>query len=147
MTASAVTSDLYRRVVLDHSRQPRNQGRPARFDRQAEGNNRLCGDRITVYATVDEGRLEAVHFEATGCAICIASASLMTTALEARSVGETRAAIDAVSNAFAGDGALPEAVAALGGVRDYPARIRCATLPWMTLKAALDADTDPVSTE
>jgi nitrogen fixation NifU-like protein len=140
--------DLYRQIVLDHSRHPRNQRRPERFDREAEGHNPLCGDKVRIYLDLKGDVLQDVAFEATGCAICLASASLMTECTRGRAVPEVRAAVDRFEQALATDGStLTGDLAALGGVSQYPSRIRCATLPWKTLRAALDASPDTVTTE
>jgi nitrogen fixation NifU-like protein len=140
--------DLYRQIVLDHSRNPRNQRRPGHYDREAEGHNALCGDKVRVYLTIRGSTIGDVAFEATGCAICLASASLMTEATQGRDAATARTAIGQFEAALTrGQGQLTGDLAALGGVSQYPSRIRCAMLPWMTLLAALDASTDTVSTE
>lgn len=139
---------LYRGIVLEHSRHPRNQRRPERVDREAEGHNPLCGDKVRVYLKLRDYNLEDVAFEASGCAICLASASLMTEATRGLTTDTACAAVDSFEKALATDGAdLVGDLAALGGVSQYPSRIRCATLPWRTLQAALDASPDTVSTE
>ena len=130
---------LYQQIVLDHSRQPRNSRRPALFDREAEGHNPLCGDKVRVYVQISDGMLHDVAFEASGCAICLASASLMTEATSARPLPDVRSTIDGFLGALmTGHPSLTGDLAALGGVSQYPSRIRCATLPWKTLQAALD---------
>jgi nitrogen fixation protein NifU and related proteins len=140
--------DLYRQVVLDHSRNPRNQRRPEHRDREAEGHNPLCGDKVRVYALLGGDRLEDVSFEASGCAICVASASLMTEATMGRAVPLVRALAGQFESALAGGGSkLAGDLAALAGVSQYPSRIRCATLPWRTLLSALDASPSTVTTE
>lgn len=140
--------NLYRQIVLDHSRKPRNQRRLEHRDREAEGHNPLCGDKIRVYARLGEDRLEDVAFEASGCAICLASASLMTEATKGRAVPLVRALAGQFETALADGGSgLTGDLAALAGVSQYPSRIRCATLPWKTLLAALDASPGPVTTE
>jgi nitrogen fixation NifU-like protein len=141
--------DLYRQIVLDHSRRPRNQGRPAHYDREAEGHNPLCGDKVRVFLRLQDDALEDVAFEASGCAICLASASLMTETVRSRPVAEARASLDQFDEALAtGRGeSLTGDLAALGGVSQYPSRIRCATLPWKTLRAALDSSPAIVTTE
>ena len=140
--------DLYRQIVLDHSRRPRNQRRPLRFDRQAEGHNPLCGDKVCVYLGLKNNVLDDVAFEASGCAICLASASLMTECTRGLGVSEARAAAERFEQALTtGGSALTGDLAALGGVSQYPSRIRCATLPWKTLRAALDASPVTVTTE
>jgi len=141
-------TDLYRQIVLDHSRHPRNQRRPAAYDREAEGHNPLCGDKVRVYLRLRQRTLEDVAFEATGCAICLASASLMTETVRNHSELEARASIDDFETALETDGAgLSGELAAFAGVSQYPSRIRCATLPWKTLRAALDSSADTVTTE
>ena len=145
-------TDLYRDVILDHNRSPRNFGRLDPFDAQAQGNNPLCGDRLTVSLRLSGDRIEEVRFEGKGCAISTASASLMTEAVK----GKTRAAAEDLSKSVhslltqeqppaAATVALGK-LAALGGVRQYPARVKCATLCWHTLRAALDGAAT-VSTE
>jgi len=142
-------TDLYRQIVLDHSRHPRNRRRPERFDRDAEGHNTLCGDKVRVYLQLQDGVLEDVAFEASGCAICLASASMMTEAVRSRPTHEAMTSIDQFNRALATKegGELPGDLAALGGVSAYPSRIRCATLPWETLRAALDSSPATVTTE
>lgn len=141
-------TDLYRQIVLDHSREPRNQRRPEHFDREAEGHNPLCGDKVRVYLGLREDRLTDVAFEASGCAICIASASLMTEATRGNTTCEANDAAASFITALSTDGvALHGDLAALSGVSHYPSRIRCATLPWKALQAALGASPITVSTE
>jgi nitrogen fixation NifU-like protein len=133
--------DLYRDVILDHNRQPRNFGRLDPSDAQAEGHNPLCGDRLSVFVRLNGDRIEDVHFEGKGCAISTASASLMTEAVK----GKSRAAVDEiferVHTLLTSQNAPPSQdlgkLAALSGVREYPARVKCATLCWHTLNAAL----------
>ncbi len=144
---------LYRQIVLDHSRHPRNQRRPERYDQEAEGHNRLCGDKVRVYLRLNLDYIQDIAFEASGCAICLASASLMTETVHSRPVHEARIAIDQFDRALSmdkGEG-LTGDLAALAGVSQYPSRIRCATLPWKTLRAALDSvpgsAPGPVTTE
>lgn len=132
--------DLYRRVVLEHSRHPHHCRRPEHYDSEAEGHNPLCGDKLRVYVSLADGRIADISFEASGCAICLASASLMSEAARNRTTGEVGALIGHFHEALAGNGAsLAGDLAALGGVSRYPSRIRCATLPWKTLSAALAA--------
>lgn len=136
--------DLYRDVILDHNKRPRNFGRLEPCDTAAEGNNPLCGDRLTLTLRLEDDRVSDIRFEGKGCAISTASASLMTEAVK----GKERAAIEQlrelVHRALTahGDTALPPAelgkLAALAGVRDYPARVKCASLCWHTLAAALE---------
>ena len=133
--------DLYRNTVLDHSRTPRNFGRLDDADRQAEGHNPLCGDKLTVYLKIPDDRIASIGFEGVGCAICIASASLMTEVIDGQSIDEAEQTTQSVLNAFGSPNHdvedLPGEVPALAGVRSYPSRIKCATLPWKTLGQAL----------
>lgn len=142
-------TDLYRQTVLNHSRNPHNCRRPATFDREAEGHNALCGDKIHVYLCMQADALTEVAWEASGCAISLASASMMSDAVAGKSLSATRQTIDDFMSGLSGPqaGELEGELAALGGVRDYPSRIRCATLPWQTLRAALDAVQETVTTE
>ena len=144
--------DLYQEVILDHSKRPRNFRALAGADRQAEGYNPLCGDRETVYLALDGDVLKDVAFQGAGCAISTASASMMTESVK----GKTRAEADAIFEKFHGlITGKPAATAGpelgklevFSGVREYPVRVKCATLPWHTLKAALQGAAAPVSTE
>jgi nitrogen fixation NifU-like protein len=143
--------DLYQEVILDHTRKPRNFGAPAVANRKAEGHNPLCGDRVTVYLDVSDGHIRDIAFEGAGCAISTASASLMTEALKGLSIGEARELFRGFHEMVT-KGA-PEGAPDLGklavftGVREYPMRVKCATLAWHTLQAALDQQDRPVSTE
>ena len=144
--------DLYRDVIVDHNRAPRNFRRLAPADRQADGFNALCGDKLTVYLRMHDGRIADVAFEGSGCAISIASASLMTERVRGNTSAEARTLHAALHALLTGRDAVLDAsalgkLAALAGVREYPARVKCATLAWHTLLAALDAATAPVSTE
>jgi nitrogen fixation NifU-like protein len=151
MNAAEQLSDIYRETVLEHSRQPRNFRRPEQADRTAQGHNPLCGDKVTVYLKLDGDRISDVAFEGTGCAISLASASIMTESLTGESVEAAREKIIDMTHAFeAREDNPPEIagdMAALGGVRNYPTRIRCATLAWKTLGAGLENDTETVTTE
>jgi nitrogen fixation NifU-like protein len=148
---SSELRELYQTVILDHYKKPRNYGRPEGADRVAEGRNPLCGDHIKVFAKVDGDAVAAVGFEGSGCAISTASASLMTEIAR----GKSRAEVDAVFERFhdlvTGKGAVDPAsvgkLEVLAGVREYPARVKCATLAWHALEAALDGRGEPVSTE
>ncbi len=143
--------DLYQEVILDHNRRPRNFGPLPEANRQAEGYNPLCGDKVTVFLDVEDGRIAGVSFQGSGCAISTASASLMTEALAGRTVAEARELFqdfhDLVTTG-AGEGS-PELgkLTVFGGVREFPMRVKCATLAWHTLLAALEAKDQPVSTE
>jgi nitrogen fixation protein NifU and related proteins len=144
--------DLYQEVILDHNKRPRNFGALAGANRSAEGHNPLCGDRVTVFLEVDgAGRIQGISFEGAGCAISTASASLMTDAIKGRSVEEARELFQGFHKLLTtGEGAgAPELgkLAVFTGVREYPMRVKCATLAWHTLQAALDQRDRPVSTE
>ena len=136
--------ELYRETVLDHSRKPRHFGRPEHPDRCAEGYNPLCGDKVSVYLALSGERIDSLQFEASACAICTASASIMSELESGRTVSEAEADARQVLQSFkgqAGPELLPGDMAALASVRDYPSRIKCATLPWQTLLSALDRKT------
>src|SRR3954469_24599133 len=123
--------DLYQEVILDHNRRPRNFGPLPAANRRAEGNNPLCGDRGTVHLDVADGRIRDVAFEGAGCAISTASASLMTETLKGRSVEEARALFrgfhQLVTKGEEGEEDLVK-LAVFTGVREYPMRVKCATL-------------------
>lgn len=143
--------DLYRDVILDHNRHPRNFGRLEPADARADGHNPLCGDRLTVFVRMNGDRIEDVKFEGKGCAISTASASLMTEAVKGKdkaAVGQLFGRIHALltQHDAASDPALGK-LAALSGVREFPARVKCASLCWHTLNAALEKGGASVSTE
>ena len=147
-------ADLYRDVILDHNRAPRNFGPLEHANALAEGFNPLCGDRLTVRIDLADDRIENIRFEGQGCAISTASASLMTEAVKGKTRGEALALFDRVHRLLTDDAAGAEdlgKLAALSGVREYPARVKCASLCWHTLASALkspDPQTVPaVSTE
>jgi nitrogen fixation protein NifU and related proteins len=143
--------DLYREVILDHNKSPRNFGRLDPADSAADGHNPLCGDRLHLTVKLDGDRITDLKFEGKGCAISTASASLMTEAVK----GLDRAAVSAmfrqVHHLLTEHDFVPiddlGKLAALSGVREYPARVKCASLCWHTLNAALDRRADNVSTE
>lgn len=144
--------ELYQEVVVDHNRSPRNFGRIENADRMLEGFNPLCGDRLTLYLNMDDGRISDIRFDGSGCAISVASASLMTEALKGRTVEEAERLFDAFHELLTAKQAAadPERLgklAALAGVRDYPTRIKCATLCWHTLNSLLHGADKAVSTE
>jgi nitrogen fixation protein NifU and related proteins len=134
--------DLYRDVILDHNKKPRNFGVLAEADARADGHNPLCGDRLTVSLKMNGDRVEDVRFEGKGCAISTASASLMTEAIK----GKDRVTIDElftkIHTLLTEQSAVPSPdlgkLAALSGVREFPARVKCASLCWHTLNAALE---------
>lgn len=144
-------TDLYQEVILDHSRHPRNFGRAEDANREAKGYNPLCGDRIAIYLRVEDGVIADVTFEAKGCAISLASASMMTEMIKGRSEEEASALFGqfhalVTGNGEGGGGDL-EDLEALGGVREFPSRIKCATLAWHAMKAALAGKATEVRTE
>jgi nitrogen fixation NifU-like protein len=143
-------ADLYQEVILDHSRHPRNFGPAADANRQARGNNPLCGDRVTVYLRVAGDRIEDVKFEARGCAISVASASMMTEMIRGRTVAEAKSLFDRfhalVTGESEGNGDLAE-LESLSGVKAFPTRIKCATLAWHAMTAALEGSGEEVRTE
>ena len=144
--------ELYQDIILDHSKHPRNFGKLAEANRQARGNNPLCGDRITLALKLDGDRIADAKFEARGCAISVASASMMTDMVKGKTVDEARALFEQFHGLVTGKPMHDESddldrLAALSGVRDFPSRIKCATLPWHALTAALVGTQDEVRTE
>lgn len=142
-------NDLYQEVILDHNRRPRNFGKLKAANRQAAGENPLCGDRVKVYLDLEDGRIADIAFEGAGCAISTASASLMTEALKGRSVEQAhelfRGFRDMVTKGGPEEGLGKLAV--FSGVREFPMRVKCATLAWHTLEAALEGQGGAVTTE
>lgn len=147
--------DLYRDVILDHNRRPRNFGTLESADASVEGFNPMCGDRLTVRLKMDEDKISDIRFEGQGCAISTASASMMTEAVKGRTRAEALRLFDRVHELLTDDAAPPAdelgKLAALSGVREYPARVKCASLCWHTLASALRASDPqalpPVTTE
>jgi len=152
--------DLYQEVILDHHRRPRNFRKVSNANASAEGLNPLCGDQLTVYLRRDGGRVADVGFEGLGCAICLASASMMTERIKGRDTAEVEQLADAFHEMLTGnreehhkrEGEAPGEpdlgkLKILAGVRQYPMRVKCATLAWHTLRAALRGQDEPVSTE
>lgn len=154
MTGGGDLRDLYQEVIIDHGRHPRNFGKLENANRSAEGDNPMCGDRLTVYLHVnDEGIVDGTSFDGHGCAISTASASLMTEMVKGRTQSEAlalfrrlhematgRPPADAAGAEPVDEKALEEVASkmeVLSGVREYPMRVKCATLPWHTLKAAI----------
>jgi len=136
--------ELYQDIILDHNKRPRHYGRLEGHSLHAEGYNPLCGDKIQVYVKLNQGTLEAVQFEAAACAICKASASMMTEALNGQGLESAEAIAQRVEALLTTDlevdFEVEGSIAALAGVRKFPARIKCATLPWRTYQAALQGD-------
>ncbi|MCS6947417.1 MAG: SUF system NifU family Fe-S cluster assembly protein [Steroidobacteraceae bacterium] len=143
--------DLYRDVILDHNRQPRNFGRLDPADGAADGHNPLCGDRLHLTLRRSGEQVIDLRFEGQGCAISVASASLMSEAVKGKSVAEIDRLFRDVHRMLTDTSFAPPAelgkLAALAGVRDYPVRVKCASLCWHTLQAALHDGSKAVSTE
>jgi len=145
--------ELYQQVILDHNKQPRNFREVEGANRKAEGYNPLCGDRLTLYARVEDGVLRDVGFVGSGCAISKASASMMTEAIKGKPVAE----VEKIFNAFhglvteeapaGGDDTDLGKLVVFSGVREFPMRVKCATLAWHTLRAALDNEEGTATTE
>lgn len=146
---SADLQDLYQEVILDHNRRPRNF-RAMEGARQAEGHNPLCGDRIIVYLRLEDGVIMDVSFQGSGCAISKASASLMTESVRGRPMVEAEALLDRFQQMITAPADAPVAdlgkLVVLAGVRQFPVRVKCATLAWHTLRAAA-SEAGRVSTE
>ena len=145
--------ELYQEVILDHNRRPRNFGPLEGADHRAEGYNPLCGDRITVRAKLDGDVIKDIRFEGSGCAISTASASVMTETLKGKTIDEAKALgvvfHDLATGKLDGQDRLEDLgkMAVFSGVSEFPVRVKCATLPWHTMKAALSGGNDVVSTE
>ena len=146
--------ELYQEVILDHSRHPRNFGPAEDATSEAQGNNPLCGDRVTVYLKMGGDVIEDVRFEGRGCAISTASASMMTELVKGKTETEARALFDQFrqlvttdSDSDQDDSPELDKLVALSGVREFPTRVKCATLAWHTMAAALDRSAAQVTTE
>lgn len=143
--------ELYQEVILDHSKNPRNFREIDEASHEAKGHNPLCGDRLELFIVVRDGVIEDVSFKGAGCAISTASASMMTEALKGKTEAEAEALFGAFHDVVTGkDGANVDELdklAVFAGVRDYPVRVKCATLAWHTLNAALADKEEAVSTE
>jgi nitrogen fixation NifU-like protein len=147
--------ELYQEVILDHGRHPRHFGRLSGANREAEGRNPLCGDELHLYLKIDENdRIDDVRFEGKGCAISMASASMMTELVKGKPVAEAKALMDAfvhlakgeaLNGAALGDEEL-ERLKVMSGVSQFPMRVKCATLAWHTLASACESG-KPVTTE
>jgi nitrogen fixation protein NifU and related proteins len=146
--------ELYQQVILDHNRKPRNFRVLEGANRRAEGYNPLCGDQITLYLNVEDGVIKDAAFQGKGCAISKASASLMTAGVIGKRVDEADALFQSVHAMLTSDSSHGDStgdgvgkLAVFSGVREFPSRIKCAVLPWHTLRAALSGAAEPVSTE
>ena len=152
---AAELRDLYQEVILDHGRKPRNYGALAGANRTADGFNPLCGDRLRLFLRVEDGVVAEAAFTGEGCAISTASASLLTETLPGREEANALELVEAFRRLASGEeeGGEDENGVALGklsvfsGVRDYPARVKCATLAWHTLRAALEESGAVATTE
>ncbi len=145
--------DLYQEVILDHSKKPRNL-REIAGARHADGHNPLCGDKATVYVTLSGDLIQDMSFVGRGCSISTASASMMTEALKGKTIIEAEALFERFHALITGDPSQPPRhaeglgkLAVFSGVCEFPVRVKCAALPWHTLRAALQGAGEPVSTE
>lgn len=145
--------ELYQEVILDHSKKPRNFHSVAKPSHHAEGYNPLCGDRITLYLQVEDGVIKDIGFEGSGCAISKASASMMTVSLKGKKGADAQALFREFHKMLAGsrdqtfDKERLGKLAVFSGVSEFPVRVKCATLPWHTFRAALEGAKQSVSTE
>ena len=145
-----MVDDLYQEIILDHSKRPRNCHPMADATRQADGYNPLCGDKLKLFVKIENDIVVDVSFVGSGCAISTASASLMTESLKGKSRTEALKLLEKFHELLTTDTAVSKDLGKLVvfcGVRDYPARVKCATLAWHTLKSALNGEIQPVSTE
>ena len=145
-----MVDDLYQDLILDHSKHPRNCHAMADANRNAEGYNPLCGDKLKLYVKMEGDVVKDASFVGSGCAISTASASLMTESLKGKTRDEALKLLDKFHDLLTTDTPVTKDLGKLivfCGVRDYPARVKCATLAWHTLKSALDGVAEPVSTE
>ena len=143
--------ELYREVILDHNRHPRNFGSLEGADKVVDGVNPLCGDKLTLFVRLNDGRVDDIMFRGSGCAISVASSSMMTERVRGLTVDESLHLYDQVHAMLTGDSSQPDEdlgkLAALSGVRAFPSRVKCASLGWHALKAALTGTDDQVTTE
>lgn len=141
--------DLYQDMIFDHYRQPRNYGRLAHANHTAEGYNPLCGDKVSITLIVQNGVIQDIKFEGVGCAISTASASLMTESLKGKTEVEAIGILEDFKSLVTGASVTRDMgkLAVLAGVQAFPQRVKCATLAWNTLQAALKNSTESVSTE
>jgi nitrogen fixation NifU-like protein len=148
--------ELYQEVILDHGKAPRNFGHLVDATAESHGHNPLCGDTITIYLKIKDGVVEDIRFEGRGCAISMASASMMTEILKGKTVAEVNEMFERFHHLVtSGDAACEggfetaelDKLVVLAGVREFPMRVKCATLAWHTFKAALEGERVEVSTE
>ncbi|HLV01042.1 MAG TPA: SUF system NifU family Fe-S cluster assembly protein [Acidobacteriota bacterium] len=150
----SLTSDLYQDIILDHNRRPRNFGELAEANRKAEGYNPLCGDKVTVFLKLEGDVIKDIRFKGAGCAISTASASIMTETLKGKTAREAEKLFERFRRLVTGSSSENDeneielgSLAVFRGVRDYPVRVKCATLAWHTLKASLEGKDQQVTTE
>jgi nitrogen fixation protein NifU and related proteins len=147
----AELTELYQELIVDHSKHPHNFGKLESADHQATGYNPLCGDKVTVYLKLEDGRVRDVRFEGVGCAISTASASLMTDRIKGKTLEEAEALFQNFHELVTAGHSEPAAMEQLGklkvfsGVKDYPVRVKCATLAWHTFRAALRGEEPDIS--
>lgn len=144
--------ELYHEVIIDHSKSPRNYRRLESANQSAEGHNPLCGDHLTVYLDIKDHRIEDISFEGAGCAISKASASMMTQHLKGKTLQEAEVAFESFHQMVTGKGSEADVdrlgkLAVFSGVCDFPVRVKCASLAWHTLHAALEGKSEPATTE
>jgi len=149
---SSELTDLYQQVIVDHAKRPRNFRVLGGASRKVDGYNPLCGDKVTIYVQVEDGVVRDISFQGSGCAISTASASLLTEALKGKTLEDAEALFESFHDLVTGlEPAHDEPglgkLAAFSGVCDYPTRVKCATLAWHALRAALEGDEPMVSTE
>ena len=142
--------DLYQQVILDHSKSPRNFRKIDGANRKVEGKNPLCGDQVTVYLLMEGDIVKDISFQGSGCAISKASASLLTDSLKGKSAGQVKELFESVRDMVTTGNIRSDSLGKLvvfAGVHKFPARVKCAILPWHAVMAAVAGKTDPVSTE
>ena len=143
--------ELYQEVILDHNKQPRNCYVMDCANKSADGHNPLCGDTVRVYLRIEDGIIEEISFQGAGCAICTASTSLMTESVTGKSVEEAKGLFDEFHDMLTGvaeeQGLELGKLQVFEGVREYPVRVKCATLAWHTLNAAMEGEDENVTTE
>jgi len=145
--------ELYQDLIIDHSKRPRNFRVLETANHTSEGYNPLCGDKVTVFLELEQDRVKNISFQGSGCAISTSSASVMTESVKGKTLAEVEALFDVFHNLVTGKpadgGATPELgkLAVFSGVSEFPVRVKCATLAWHTLHAALQDKGEPVSTE
>ena len=146
--------DLYQDLILDHTKRPRNFGQLENANCRADGHNPLCGDKLTVFLDVDDGVVKDVRFQGSGCAISTASASMMTESIKGKTRAEVEALFEKFHHMLTGpqggeleDGDELGKLVVFSGVKEFPVRVKCATLAWHTLNAALKHEREPASTE